>query len=195
MSSIKYPPRKLDPWAALLSYLIPGLGQVMQGRIGKGVLFFVCLYGMFFYGLRLGNMNNVWLPDSDKLPPASMPIVGQLGGVPLAVYHRPQFLGQFWIGIAAWPAIYQFSVYEPPTDPNESAAAAPMLGRYMQAPSEKMLNDQQRISDKRWDLGYILTVIAGVLNLLVIYDALAGPMIRDDDPAYAKKPAHTPPTA
>ena len=65
----------------------------------------------------------------------------------------------------------------------------------MQAPTEKMLNDQQRISDKRWDLGYILTVIAGVLNLLVIYDALAGPMIRDDDPAYAKKPAPTPPTA
>src|SRR5438067_466518 len=34
------PPVKLDPLAAFLSYLIPGLGQVKQGRIGKGLLFF-----------------------------------------------------------------------------------------------------------------------------------------------------------
>ena len=27
--------------AAVLSYLIPGLGQVYQGRTGKGILFFV----------------------------------------------------------------------------------------------------------------------------------------------------------
>ena len=45
------PPRKYDFLAAFLTYLIPGLGQVMQGRIGKGVLYFVCLYGLFFYGM------------------------------------------------------------------------------------------------------------------------------------------------
>ena len=37
------PPVKLDFLAALLSYLIPGLGQVYQGRIGKGLLVFFSL--------------------------------------------------------------------------------------------------------------------------------------------------------
>ena len=32
-----------------------------------------------------------------------------------------------------------------------------------------------RNSDKSPDLGWMYTVIAGVLNILVIYDALAGP--------------------
>ena len=42
-------PPKLDPFAALLSYLVPGLGQIYQGRVGKGLLFMVCLYLLFFY--------------------------------------------------------------------------------------------------------------------------------------------------
>src|SRR5438477_255051 len=38
---------------------------------------------------------------------------------------------------------------------------------------------QGRDGNKRWDLGWVYTVIAGVLNLLVIYDALAGPLFRE----------------
>ena len=37
------------------------------------------------------------------------------------------------------------------------------------------LNGDQRDSDKTWDLGWVYTVIAGALNVLVIYDAVAGP--------------------
>ncbi len=33
----------------------------------------------------------------------------------------------------------------------------------------------QTAGDKTWDLGWIYTVIAGVLNIMVIYDAIAGP--------------------
>src|SRR3954469_16432077 len=96
------PPVKLDPLAALLSYLVPGLGQIYQGRVGKGLLFFGGLYLLFFYGMWMGQWRNVWLPDADPLPPVA--IGGQeLGGFAKAVYHRPQFLGQFWIGVAAWP--------------------------------------------------------------------------------------------
>ena len=29
----------MSPWAAFLSYLVPGLGQVYQGRIGKVLAF------------------------------------------------------------------------------------------------------------------------------------------------------------
>ena len=182
------PPRRLDPLAAVLSYLLPGLGQVLQGRIGKGLLFFVCLYGLFFYGMWMGQMKNVWLPDATRLPDAEVPVLGKLDGVPKAIYHRFQFLGQFWIGVAAWPALVQYAAYEPPGEGEDRPKPAAVLGYYMQAPPEAELNSLQRGGDKRWDLGWVYTVIAGVLNVLVIYDALAGPVVRDDEPMPGDEP-------
>jgi hypothetical protein len=166
------PPVKLDPLAALMSYLIPGLGQVYQGRVGKGLLFFFGLYLLFFYGMWMGKWRNVWLPDASDLPDVT--VAGQnLGGAFKAAYYRPQFLGQFWIGAAAWPSVVQYAKYD------KSKDTGPLFGKFERAPTEEQLNDLQRNSSKRWDLGWVYTVIAGVLNLLVIYDALAGPMFRD----------------
>ena len=62
------PPVKLDPLAGLLSYLIPGMGQVYQGRSGQGLLFFFGLYLLFFYGMWMGQWRNVWLPDVSDMP-------------------------------------------------------------------------------------------------------------------------------
>ena len=174
------PPRKLDPLAALLSYLLPGLGQVLQGRVGKGVMFFVCIYGLFFYGLWMGQMKNVWLPEPTKLPDIGVPIVGKLSGTPKALAHRMQFLAQFWVGVAAWPAVGQYVAHDPAADPN-APPAVPFLKDYMLAPSEAKLNDLQRPQDKTFDLAWVFTVIAGALNLLVMYDAFAGPVVRDDE--------------
>ena len=166
------PPVKHDWIAAGLSFLIPGLGQVYQGRVGKGVLFFGGLYLLFFYGMMMGQWRNVWLPDASDLPPVNF--AGQtLEGVPKALWYRPQFLGQFWIGVAAWPGVYQYLVF----DANKNAG--PIFGKFERTPSEKQLNDLQRNGSKRWDLGWVYTVIAGVLNLLVMYDAFAGPMFRE----------------
>lgn len=166
------PPVKLDPLAAILSYLIPGLGQVYQGRVGKGLLFFFGLYLLFFYGMWMGQWRNVWLPDATQLPNVA---IGwqQPEGILKALAYRPQFLGQFWIGIAAWPAAYQYINYD------ETKDTGPVFGKFERTPSENELNDLQRNGSKRWDLGWVYTVIAGVLNLLVIYDAFAGPMFRE----------------
>jgi hypothetical protein len=175
--AVALPPVKLDPVAALLSYLIPGLGQVYQGRVGKGLLFFFGLYGLFFYGMAMGQWKNVWLPRAADLP--EVEVFGQrLGGVPKALAYRPQFLGQFWIGTAAWPAVVQYAYFD------KDRNAGPVFGAFERAPSEEELNDLQRDGDKRWDLGWVYTVIAGVLNLLVIYDAFAGPMFRDPPPGW-----------
>jgi len=166
------PPVKLDPLAAVLSYLIPGLGQVYQGRVAKGLLFFFGLYLLFFYGMWMGQWRNVWLPDASDLP--EIVILGQqLEGLPKALAYRPQFLGQFWIGVAAWPAVVQYAQYDRTKD------SGPTFGKFQRTPTEDELNERQRNGSKRWDLGWVYTVIAGVLNLLVIYDALAGPMFRD----------------
>jgi hypothetical protein len=158
--------------AALLSYLIPGLGQVYQGRVGKGLLFFFGLYVLFFYGMWMGQWRNVWLPETSDLPEIVI-ASQQLEGTSKSLAYRPQFLGQFWIGMAAWPAVYQYIQFDQRKD------VGPMFGKFERMPSEDELNDLQRNGSKRWDLGWVYTVIAGVLNLLVIYDALAGPMFRD----------------
>jgi hypothetical protein len=191
---VPLPPVKLDYLGAVLSYLIPGLGQVYQGRIGKGLLFFFGLYTLFFYGMWMGRWHNVWLPDVSDMPPVEVPIFGKFDGLPKALYYRPQFMGQFWIGVAAWPSVLQYSAFDPNKD------RGPLFGTFQRMPPEGTPNDPpekitlnklQREGNKRWDLGWVYTVIAGVLNLLVIYDALAGPMFREppsgkkeDEPAW-----------
>jgi TM2 domain-containing membrane protein YozV len=160
-------PRPADLGAAVLSYLVPGLGQIYQGRIGKGLLFLVCLYGLFFYGMYLGKWSNVYLPDTVTGNPASNTF--QLPRPLANLYNRLQFAGQVWIGVAAWPAIWQYYHYD--TRPESSTN----FGKFQRQPDETVINQMQVQSGKRWDLGWVYTVIAGVLNILVIYDALAGP--------------------
>jgi hypothetical protein len=169
-------PRVWNPLACLLSYLVPGLGQISQGRVGKGVLFFVCVYALFFYGTALGSGNTrvgdteyritspVYLPDTaDKSNPYDLPR-------PLAnLYNRPQFLAQFWAGIASWPAIWQYVRF----DDHEDSDA--IFGTYQRAPNTATNNAVHTNVGRQIELGWVLTVIAGVLNILVIYDALAGP--------------------
>ena len=171
----------LDPFAAFLGFLIPGLGQVYQGRTGKGLLFFFGLYGLFFYGMWMGKWKNVWLPDVADQPPLTLND-SPFEGVPSSLYYRPQYLGQFWIGIAAWPAAVQYRAFD-----KDNKQGIAVLRTFQRTPDEAELNDLQRNGNKRWDLGWVYTVIAGVLNLLVMYDAFAGPMFRDPPPGGAKK--------
>src|SRR5438876_7827691 len=104
------PPRRVhSPLAAFLSYLVPGLGQIYQGRIGKGVLFLVCLCGLFFYGEALGSWKNVYLPATSANGP--LPAPRGFSHLLTDVYNRIYFAGQFWIGVAAWPAVWQYMNY------------------------------------------------------------------------------------
>jgi Family of unknown function (DUF6677) len=159
------PQRLYSPFAGFLSYLFPGLGQISQGRVGKGFLFLVCLYGLFFFGMYLGDWKNVYLPDTaENNNPWRLPDLAA------NVFNRPQFAGQFWIGVAAWPALWQYHTFDRHKD------AGPVFGTFERAPlDEREINDLQRQGDKNWDLAWVYTVIAGVLNILVIYDAAAGP--------------------
>lgn len=148
------------PGAALLSYLVPGLGQIVQGRTAKGVLFLVALYGLFFYGMYLGKWQNVYIFTR---PPAEAAQTNFFTNIT----DRARFIGQAWIGVVAWPAVIQYLDRRP--------VAQRWLGSFMlydEDVQERLLQE----SDKRFDIGWVLTVIAGVLNILVIYDAYAGPV-------------------
>jgi hypothetical protein len=170
------PPREMQPLPAFLSFLVPGLGQIYQGRVGKGVLFLVCIYALFFYGMYLGAgtvkageqtyhvSGNVFLPPApDSARQSSLPpLINDL-------YNRPQYLGQFWVGVVAWPALVQYFIYSPKDDAN------PPLLDFERTPSNDARNAVENFGDKQFELGWVYTVIAGVLNIMVIYDALAGP--------------------
>jgi hypothetical protein len=166
------PPRQVSLLAGVLSYLVPGLGQIYQGRIGKGLLFMVCLLGMFFVGQTLGDWKNVYLPQVSRGPndpnnPWNLPQPLN----PIAnLYHRWHYAGQFWIGVAAWPALWQY--FELPVP---SADTSPFLHDFQKAPDEAEVNRIVLRKGKIPDLAWVYTVVAGVLNILVIYDAYAGP--------------------
>jgi Family of unknown function (DUF6677) len=108
----------------------------------------------------LGSWKNVYIPDVTKNNP------GEVRGPAIVtnIWNRLQFAGQFWIGVAAWPAIMQYNNWPVPFGTD-----------FQKAPDEWELNNLQRDGDKTWDLAWVYTVIAGVLNILVIYDAISGP--------------------
>jgi hypothetical protein len=161
--------------AAILSYLVPGLGQIYQGRIAKGVMFMVCLLGMFVGGQALGDWRNVYIPGDDpngfrKRSP----------NIVMNVIDRWHFAGQFWIGVAAWPAIWQF--YNLPVP---AADGHPFWNTFQRGPrtrqDEDNLNTYLTNSDKLPELAWVYTVVAGMLNILVIYDAFSGPAHGDEN--------------
>ena len=166
--ALKNPPVSRDWTAGALSYLVPGMGQISQGRVAKGVFFLISIYTLFFYGMYLGSWKNVYLPDTaDKTNPWG------LQRTLANIYNRPQFAGQFWVGVAAWPAVWQYNFFK--NNPNNDG---PLIRKFQRQPEVEDLNNLERDGDKTRDLGWVFTVIAGVLNIIVIYDAVAGPAYR-----------------
>jgi hypothetical protein len=211
------PVRTYSPLAGLLSYLVPGLGQIVQGRVGKGILFLVCIYTLFFYGMAQGHAavtiddhtysvnSPVYLPDSteehhnnhNEGASLSFPVLAQ------NLYNRPQFVGQFWAGVVAWPAIWQYLTHDKNAesklrDLEQAADQAEgdekteklaqienlkrriehgdrLFGNFERQPTAEDIAAVQTSSGKRLELAWVFTVIAGVLNIMVIYDAIAGP--------------------
>lgn len=162
----------LDPVAGVLSFLIPGLGQISQGRITKGLVFFVSLYSLFFYGMFLGEWKNVYILSVAQGGNGMSRLTSNLA-------DRPHYIGQFFIGITAWPAIAQYMVYD--------KDKPPVIGTFEREPPADEINRMQQNTNRLWDLGWVYTVIAGALNVLVIYDAVAGPAFREV-PEDKKKP-------
>ena len=163
-------PHEPSPVAAFLSLLIPGLGQIYQGRFGKGILFMVSLLGMFFLGQAMGNWQNVYVPRPD----GRNDIPGEVRTLPSSLLTRWHYIGQFWIGVAAWPALGQY--FRTPPPPVFDGEPAPFWETYQRTPDEVEVNRFLVNRDKTPDLGWVYTVVAGMLNILVIYDAYAGPV-------------------
>jgi hypothetical protein len=143
--------------AAFLAWLWPGAGHLYQRRYGKGVLCMVCILVLYFFGLKLSHGHGVYASwtKEDK---------------------RWQYICQVGIGLPALPALIQAArVFNGKT---------PWLDGYMAPPRQPVdpegadeLAHWHLVLNSDLELGTLYTMIAGLLNVLVIYDALAGPFL------------------
>lgn len=148
--------------AALFAWLIPGAGHLYQRRTGKGLLFMACILGTYFFGLALGEGKVVYASWNQ-------------------VDRRWQYPLQLGAGLPAAGAIVQNMVVR--------RGGEPMLGGAMAPPrSQEELSDWHYRLNLRFELGTLYTMIAGLLNVLAIWDAYGGPVVSEpgkpdrDDP-------------
>jgi hypothetical protein len=163
-----------DPvMAAFLAWLIPGLGHLYQGRIAKAALFFVCIMGLFVYGVYIGGNSEL--------------------GYGRAVYisfgdeeWRIHYISQVFVGLPALPACVQamrmsggkavffngFMAPPCPADFSGNKTLAETNPNYNQ-PTLNVLNHDL---NRYLELATFFTMVAGLLNVLAIYDAFSGPV-------------------
>ncbi len=181
-----------DPyWAAFLAWLWPGAGHFYQRRYAKGFLFMVCVLGIFFFGLGLGRGRVVYA--SFKNGDFRWQYILQLGAGAVAL---PAVAQAFVTRNAQDPAnghdpMFVLCERYPPSHPrkflivDDKAYDGPTLKDGFMAPPAGPIFQNERDTLGMWhyemghrfDMGTLYCVIAGLLNLLVVYDAFAGPAI------------------
>jgi len=151
--------------AGLLTWLVPGLGHYYQGRYHKAFIFFFCIVPTFIAGCALGSSAEVGTARNvywSWRQPVDM---------------RYWWLAQAPLGLAAVPSWVQAL--------QVNSGQPPMFGQFMAPPKlghdDKTgvppLLDVIRQKLPLFELGTYLTVIAGLMNLLVIFDAIDGPAL------------------
>lgn len=174
-----------DPLVAgVLAWLIPGLGHFYQGRNAKGALFAICIMGTFLYGLYLGGSKEVgWgraVYFSFRTNDWRLPWLCQIGvgfpTVPMTLLQWKLEDKPILNGFMAPPALHL---------PEAADNAAP---RELPPPSQISLAWINRLLPRYFDMGTVYTMIAGLLNILAVYDACCGPVPAES----AKKEDETP---
>jgi len=147
-----------DPYiAGFWAWLWPGAGHLYQGRTSKGILLMVCILSAYFFGLFVGGGHVVyasWTKEDRRL----------------------QYLCQVGVGLPALPALAQsYRVFV--------AGEEPFFHRFMAPPRQPVIPDSMDQKSQwhealgyRWEMGELYTMVAGLLNILAIFDAISGPM-------------------
>ena len=152
--------------AALLAWLIPGLGHYYQGRTAKALTIFVAVTVLFVSGYQMGGGKVVYCSFTDE-------------------DFRWQFGGQFFMGSVSIPAIIQNRSLRSQQEQGDVVA---MSWNGFAAPptSKHELDTWNREYHAFFQMGTLYTLVAGLLNLFAIYDAYGGPGVWHD-PAERKK--------
>jgi hypothetical protein len=157
--------------AGFLAWLVPGLGHYYQGRYAKAALFSVCILGTFLFGLYLSS-------NSDIGWGRAVYFSLRQGRNRQGDYEndlRLAYVCQIGAGAPALPALLQ-AAWDP-------TGRQPLLGGF-EAPPQLEENDQRQLvpmmlyrhKHRSLELGTVYTMIAGLLNILAVYDACCGPV-------------------
>jgi TM2 domain-containing membrane protein YozV len=153
--------------ALVFAWLVPGLGHLMIGQKARGVIFAITLHGLFGLGLLIGGIR--------AINPADQPI-----------WRYTQFL-------AGWPMLVsnhlEKTIFEPNYVEEDQNHQIPMERLY-ETNRPNVMDDSQRDAriaygkefmqkyplfsyhPKIQDIGSVYCGLAGMLNLLVIFDVL-----------------------
>lgn len=154
--------------AAFLAWLWPGAGHLYQGRTGKGWLYMSCILSLYFFGFWMGEGKIVywrWVSPFNNPEQFSL-----------------YYIGQFFVGLPALPALIQGTIHHFGYDLTNLPLMG-TIGGFMGPPKPDVLNGLHPRLSKLVEVGTIYTTIAGLLNILAIYDALEGPAYADEDAA------------
>ncbi len=155
--------------AAVWAWLWPGAGHLYQRRYAKGILFMVCILVTYFFGLTLGGGHVVYASwkKGDK---------------------RWQYFCQLGVGAPALPALVQSQ--------RVRSGGEPLLADVMAPPDYISANSEVPDGLSAWhlhyhtyfELGTLYTMVAGLLNVLAIYDAYSGPVLVVSDEETGRPP-------
>ena len=181
--------------AAFFAWLFPGLGHFYQGRTVKGMIYFLSLAPLIVIGLWMGSYRDM---SGNREHPRSGEGTVALTNDDAPLYvaknayfqwekggdKRLYFIPQALNAVIAIPAYIQAKLIRDGKEPLWNGAFAPP-GPDSPYPSRSAdrtgtiyrpsLNELLLRLHSWFDLGTIILAVAGLLNLLVIFDALCGP--------------------
>lgn len=166
--------------AAFLAWLLPGAGHFYQGRTAKGGLFVVSILCIWILGFAIGGGRVVyasWQPG-DK---------------------RWHYFLQAGVGAAALPALIEGNRMRKMTNERGFTMDGyePLWSGFMAPPHRPVIEKNAdevsawyAVRGAGYEMGTWYTMIAGLLNILVVYDAYSGPLAvpisgrrqREDEP-------------
>jgi hypothetical protein len=174
-------PGPVEYLAVLLAWLVPGMGHLVLRQWGRGIIFFVCIHLLFAGGLLIGGIRCINPPDQ-----AIWTYTQFLSGWPMLVANKLE-------GQSRSQYTQLLKLYDNQT-PDETL-------EQRQVRTEKFIENHPLFAyhPKVQDLGSVYCGIAGMLNLLVMFDVLLRitGSVREDPAAKKRSPAapSTPPTA
>ncbi len=153
--------------ALVFAWLVPGLGHLMIGQKARGIVFALTLHGLFALGLLIGGLR--------AINPVDQPI-----------WRYTQFL-------AGWPMLVSNHYEKTDFEPNyleEDANHQMPMERVYETERPPVMDDSERAARMEYakafikehplfsyhpkiqDIGSVYCGLAGMLNLLVVFDVL-----------------------
>lgn len=183
--------------AAALAWLLPGLGHFYQRRIPKGLLFMVCVLSTYFVGLGLGHGRVVYAsyrPNDFRWQYPVFQVHCGIVALPALVqaYKTQDGDDPYYVLCERYPEDYNEQALRfTQIDQDNPPAVMPerTLKDGIMAPPPGKADPANQDVLGRWhfdykhfyELGTLYTMVAGILNLLAVYDAFCGPAILTAD--------------